>query len=195
MISPARSDAVISCPRCGFALSNDVITGMTPLPCTHCGAEIRVAPFPALFKDLEPGGCGEQLQTDREASCFYHPDKRAVVPCAVCGRFLCSLCDIQLAAQRLCPSCVEQGKNEGRLTQLVTQRTLHDQIALSLAVIPLLFFWITIVTAPTAIYLAIRNWTSPSSLLPRTKVRFIFAIVIGALQVFGWTAFLVHSMI
>lgn len=195
MIHQPPSDAVISCPRCGFALSNDVITSVTPLPCTRCGIEIRVEPFPALFRDPAPGTVGEQRQTDQEASCFYHPDKMGVVPCSVCGRFLCSLCDIQLDGRRFCPSCVEEERNQGRLTQLVTQRTLHDQIALSLAVIPLLFFWITIVTAPMAIYLSIRNWSSPSSLLPRTRVRFLLAIAIGALQVSGWTTFLVFSMI
>jgi hypothetical protein len=195
MISPLQWDNMIVCPRCGVPLPNDVITGSAPLPCSHCQAEIKVEPFPALFRELEPGHSGEPLQTEDEASCYYHPEKKAVIACSICGRFLCSLCDLQLASQRLCPSCLEQGKRDGRLTQLVTQRTLRDQIALSLAVLPLLFFWITIITAPMAIYLSIRNWKSPLSLLPRTRIRFILAIVIGTLQVCGWTAFLVHSII
>ena len=31
---------------------------------------------------------------DGEASCYFHAHKRAAVPCDGCGRFLCSLCDL-----------------------------------------------------------------------------------------------------
>ncbi len=196
MIRPVRSGVIVACPQCGATLPNDVITATVPLPCRHCSAEVQVEAFPALVKRWTPSGQpGEPLRDDSQASCFYHPDKLAVVPCSNCGRFLCSLCDIELASERLCPACVEQGRQKGRLDRLVTQRTLHDQVALSLAFIPLLFFWITLITAPTAIYLAVRNWNSPSSILPRTKVRFVLAILIGALQISGWTVFLAHSLI
>jgi hypothetical protein len=196
MIRPVRSSVIVACPQCGAALPNDVITATVPLPCTHCGAEVQVEAFPALVKGwTQSVQSGEPLREASQASCFYHPDKLAVVPCSSCGRFLCSLCDIQLASERFCPACIEQGRQKGRMDRLVTQRTLHDRVALSLAVIPLLFFWITLVTAPTAIYLAMRYWNSPCSILPRTKVRFVFAILIGAFQIVGWTAFLTYSLI
>jgi predicted permease len=76
----------------------------------------------------------------------------------------------------------------------MNQRTLHDQVALSLALIPLVFFRAMIITAPTAIYPAIRKWYSPSSILPRTKVRFVIAISIGALQILGRAALPAHRL-
>jgi len=46
--------------------------------------------------------------------------------------------------------------------------------------------WLTIITAPTSIYLSIRHWNSPMSVIGRTKVRFILAIVISGLQILAW---------
>jgi hypothetical protein len=135
---------------------------------------------------------GDSLQTDDEASCFYHPEKKAVVACESCGRFICSLCEISMAGRRLCPNCMELGRNQEKIAELVTHRSLHDQIALSLAIVPLLIYFITLITAPMAIYFSIRHWKSPTSILPRwSKVRFVFAILIGLLELGIWAAVLV----
>ena len=45
---------------------------------------------------------------------------------------------------------------------------------------------ITLITAPMALFLAIRYWNAPRSLIHRTKVRFIFAILFSSLQIVGW---------
>jgi hypothetical protein len=124
-----------------------------------------------------------------ESSCFYHPHKRAVLPCESCGRFLCSLCDVELSGQHLCPGCLETGKRKGRLEQLQNHRLRYDKIALGLAVLPVLLIataWFTIVTAPAAMFVAIRHWKSPSSLLTQSKVRFVVAMLIAGLQLAGW---------
>ena len=39
---------------------------------------------------------------------------------------------------------------------------------------------------PMALYMAIRNWRKPSSILPRTKIRFWIAAVLSALQITSW---------
>jgi hypothetical protein len=71
---------------------------------------------------------------------------------------------------------------------LVTGRTLYDHVALVLATLPVLTIWLTLVTAPMAIYMALRHWNSPSSLLRRSRIRFVLAIILGALQIAGWLA-------
>jgi hypothetical protein len=124
---------------------------------------------------------------DDEASCFYHPDKRAVIPCDSCGRFLCSLCDIELNNRHICASCLETGQEKGKIKNLENHRKLHDSIALHLAVLP-------IVTAPVAFYLAIRHWKTPSSVIPRSKIRQILALLISGGQMVGWSA-LIYSMV
>jgi hypothetical protein len=123
---------------------------------------------------------------DLEAECFYHPGKKAVIHCATCGRFLCSLCDADMGGEHVCFSCLESGRKKHKRLDLEKQRTLWDNLALNLALYPLLFFWITIVTAPAALYLSIRHYNSPSSIIPRTKIRYWLAGIFSTLQILGW---------
>jgi len=60
-------------------------------PVRVAARDIRVEVFPAFFC----GGAGGRLSgyaghADTEAACFYHPQKKAVIPCDSCGRFLCA---------------------------------------------------------------------------------------------------------
>ena len=43
----------------------------------------------------------DALLSEGESSCFYHPNKRAVVPCDQCGRFLCTLCRVDFGQRVL----------------------------------------------------------------------------------------------
>ena len=188
----------IRCGACGASISDTVFNALSPGRCESCGVLMEVAVFPALFSEPAPVTSGESLVVEDEAGCFYHPGKRAVVHCASCGKFLCSLCQVELGDRKLCPNCVELGKNRGRLTELITQRTLYDQISLSLVIWPLLsliFFWVTIVTAPMAVYVAVRYWKAPTSVVRRSKIRFILAVFIALIQVGGWTALLTRLLL
>lgn len=155
-------------------------------PCPGCGAVMQVEVYPALFRRLTPGRDGEALVVESEASCFYHPQKKALLPCEGCGRFLCALCDCELHGQHFCPACLETGKKKGKIKRLENERTLYDNIALSLSLYPLLIFYLTLITAPMALYLALRYWNAPRSIVHRTKLRFICAIVFASLELAGW---------
>jgi hypothetical protein len=155
---------------------------------------MQVDVFPAAFRELARGTAGESLLADDEASCFYHPKKKAVIPCEACGRFLCALCDIEFNGRHLCPSCLETGKRKHKIKNLEKHRTLYDSIALALAVYPMLFFWPTLFTAPAACFVGVRYWNAPRSIISRSKVRFIAAFVLAGLQIAGWSG-LVYSWI
>jgi hypothetical protein len=157
-------------------------------PCPACGVPLLTEVFPALFRKTSAGQTGEAVIIEGESSCFYHPQKKAVLPCEGCGRFLCALCDCSLHGKHYCPTCLEAGKTKGKIKSLENQRTLYDQVALSLAILPLIFFYFTLVTAPMALFVAIRYWNAPRSILRRTRIRFIIAIVIALLEIAGWTA-------
>jgi len=147
--------------------------------------------FPAFFRPAAHGHDGDPLLVEGEASCFYHPQKKASLPCEACGRFLCALCDCELHGQHFCPGCLETGKRKGKIKKLENQRTLYDNIALALVTYPvvLLFgIYFTFITAPMALYLAIRHWNSPGSIVRRTKVRFVAAIILAMLELAGWVA-------
>jgi hypothetical protein len=123
-----------------------------------------------------------------ESGCFYHPAKRAVAACESCGRFLCALCDLDLNGEHICPACLETGRRKGKLKQLENRRVLYDAVALSLATLPLLFFWPTIITAPCALYVVVRRWNAPASLVRRGKWRMVLAAILAILEIAAWIA-------
>jgi hypothetical protein len=58
----------------------------------------------------------------------------------------------------------------------------------------MILFYVTFITAPIAIIVAVRHWNSPPSMIHRTKTRYVVAIILAALQVVGWI-FLVIALI
>src|SRR3954463_6063163 len=133
--------AVATCPKCQMPLPESAINAGQIEKCPACPAQVEAILFPAVFKKPDSGKPGETILVEGEASCFYHPQKRATIPCAICGRFLCALCDVELNDQHLCPGCLDTGRKRGKLVQLETRRTLHDSSALVLSVIPVICMW------------------------------------------------------
>lgn len=183
---------LITCAKCNKPLPNKLFNTFDLSECPSCKALIRVDVFPAFLKEQKTDlAAGEEL-FDKESGCFFHPQKRAVTPCAICGRFLCSMCDIEFNGQHVCPVCIDTGKKKKKIVNLETHRTLYDNISLVLATVPLLLFYVTIITAPMSLFVALKYWKAPSSIIPRTKVRFIFAIFFSVLQITGWIVLFVY---
>ncbi len=181
--------SLIACSKCRVVLLGDVFNIPDLTPCPACQTPIQVELFPAYFKPVTVGRTGQRITMDGESTCFYHAEKKAVVPCDVCGRFLCGLCDLELNDQHICPHCLNTAQKKGRLPQLDHRRTLWDTGALLLAVLPILLVITVpflILTAPAAILLALRHWNTPSSLIQRTKIRPILTIVFGLAGIFVW---------
>lgn len=139
------------------------------------------------------GESGETLLIDDESSCFYHANKKAIIPCDACGRFLCALCHVDMEGKNLCPSCLEAGQKKNKIKNLQMHRTLYDSIALSLSILSMLVWFITFLTAPIVIFMVFRYWNSPGSIVPRTKIRFIAAFFVAGLQITGWV-FLIYFL-
>ncbi len=175
------------CTRCQQPLPLIIFRKDEFRPCPSCGAMTYGVVFPAFMKENSPSRAGESLLVDTDASCFYHSQKKAEVACEYCGRFLCALCDVEMDRNHLCPPCIESGKEKGRIKTLENRRTLYDSIALSLSILPLLAYCLTIVTAPIAIYMVFRYWNAPTSILHRGKWRMVVALFLSAAQVVGWS--------
>lgn len=176
----------VLCSSCHTPIPAALCNSGDSIHCPHCSVSLQAELFPAILRPLHEGSSIGLQVTEGEASCFYHPDKQAVKICSSCGRFICSLCEIDLAGRCLCPVCLEQGRQNEQLSELVTKRTLHDSIALNTTFLPLLIWPITLITAPIAFYLAITAWRKPSSILPRTRIRLVLALLFSALQIIGW---------
>lgn len=150
----------------------------------------RVEVFPALWRPVTAGRVGERLLIEGEASCFYHPERKAEVPCSECGRFLCALCDVPLNDRHLCPGCLDSGTRKGRLLELEQRRFRYDTLALALAVIPMLLWFMSFATAPAAIGLAVYGARQPRSLVARYWPRAVVAILLGMFTLVGWVVVL-----
>ena len=78
-----------ACSKCWTPLPADFLNVEEYRACPSCASMVRLEVFPAYFRETAKGSAGEALLADTEASCFYHPQKRASVVCSECGRFLC----------------------------------------------------------------------------------------------------------
>ena len=185
------ANPLIACPQCRAWLLEGVFNRPDLTPCPSCGTPLQIDAFPALFREISVGQNAQPVMVEGESSCFYHPQKKAVVPCAGCGRFLCALCDCEFGNEHFCPGCLEAGKSKGKIKALDNQRTRYDHIALALALLPVLIFYFTIITAPMTLFVAIRYWNSPRSPVQRSRIRFVLAIIIALLQIGGWTTFFI----
>ena len=171
--------AVLTCGACDAALSPDAVNAPAPGHCPQCGAETEAAVFPAFFRELTPGISGEKTLFDDESSCFYHPSKKAVVPCDICGRFLCALCDVEMHGQHMCPSCIDAGKTKGKMAQLEVERMRWDAVALFLAGLGLLIWYFAPFTAPATLFIVIRHWRTTLSPVRPSRWRFVLAFFIA----------------
>lgn len=182
------TEQAIQCAKCKRSLPPEIFNSGREAACPGCGSATEVEVFPAFFREAAQGTTGEAVLLDGEAGCFFHPEKKAVVHCDGCGRFLCGLCDCELHGKHFCPGCLETGGRKGRIQNLENQRTLYGGVALSLALLPLIVWPLTLVTAPIAIYIALRHWNAPRSIVSPGRWPQVLAVIFATLELAGWAA-------
>jgi hypothetical protein len=172
----------IVCGALSWPLPPDLRSSEEEMTCPICRAPVLVNVFPA-FAHSHTGSIPQPLGENTEASCFYHLRSRASTPCDECGRFLCSLCTLEIPGAKLCPVCFEASVRGRKLQHLETSRTMHDSIALALATVPALMVWPVFITAPLTLFWIGRHWNSPTSILPRSRWRFYFAGLLAVAEI------------
>jgi hypothetical protein len=130
------------------------------------------------------GRAGQSLADASEASCFFHPQKKAACTCETCGRFLCDLCDLDFGGQHICPSCLAAGRKKGVLKQYDQFRLSWSGVALLIALVPpIAFIGFTpgnLMFGMVAVVIALIGLKKPRSLTGRRRiVSFTLAIVLG----------------
>ncbi len=187
---------LLPCPACGGALPWPAVGAVTQSRCPSCTAKVEGVVFPALFRPSGEAAPAETRVAADQSACFYHPGKTATVPCDGCGRLLCSLCDFPLGDRHLCPNCLEAGPDADDRSRLERRRTLWDSVALGVAFLPMLLFWpMTFVTAPAALFLSIRHWRDPGrGPLPRLPWRNGLAALLATGQIAAWVGLLITML-
>jgi hypothetical protein len=189
---PVPESGLIACGRCKSPLPQDLFNRAEMSACPNCGTDVRVLTFPAFNRRRSETVRAEAVVADGEAGCFFHPAKKAVVACGNCGRFICALCDLELNGLHLCPTCLESGKQKGKLAGIDNQRTNYPSIALTLAVVSTLFWPFSLITAPITLFIVFWYRKAPGSLVGGSgKGRRIAAAALAVLQMIGWTVFFI----
>jgi hypothetical protein len=160
--------------------------------CTSCGSRNTVRVFPALFAAPAAPAVPE-VARDGEAACFDHPAKRAVAACHQCGRFVCLLCSVEFEGKVWCPSCVAAGRGVSQPIRLEPSRMLYDSIALTVPLVSLVLFWpMTLITAPATLVFSVMKWQRPLSLVRRSRWRFVVAVLVALAETAAWSWLLVY---
>lgn len=177
--------ASLTCDRCRARLPVSAVNTPDLVACPSCRTPLRFLVFPAFYRAHAPAQVGETIMVEGESSCFYHPAKKAVVPCDGCGRFLCALCDVDLDDKHLCPKCVEAAKTKRTIDTLESERYLYDSMALNFAAIALLLAfcmpYVSVFLAPAAVFVAVRHWNKPRSVVRPDRGRLAAAIIIAVI--------------
>ncbi len=175
-----------ACHNCGRILNGQYINTAMFVPCPLCSKSVMVREYPAVEGSGKVDGARHAIRTDEQAGCYYHPKRTAEEVCAGCGRFICALCVVELKGQRLCPACLRQGVEQDPSSEIVQSHMRYDKVAMLLALVPILFWPLTIVTGPAALYMVARHWKRPVSLVTRGRIRLAIAALIGLVQTSGW---------
>jgi hypothetical protein len=140
--------------------------------------------FPALTA-ARPRVVPAAVLEAEHATCFYHQTNQAETVCEGCGRLVCAICGIDFGGRRVCPPCIAEVKVDD--AQAVSRRILFDGIALAVALLPMLMWPVTLVTAPLALGFVIVGWRKPRSLVAGNRIKLVSAGLLALIQISGWT--------
>jgi len=175
----------VPCNRCDRPLPTWELAAQHAALCPECGAYSTVRVFPALFYGPS-GPATAEAAGEGEATCFDHPAKRAMASCSRCGRFVCQLCLVDFKGAVWCPACFTAGEYAAKTGEPENSRTLYDSTALMVAVVPLLLWPFTAISAPIALFVALRYWNRPLSLVRRWRWRSVLAALVALCEIAGW---------
>lgn len=184
----------VTCPCCGFAVNKEAASpeGLT---CALCHCRMEAAVFPALF--TRDGNHAHSPVVADESACYFHADRVAEFACSRCGRFLCPMCRIAWPGEDLCVACLEAASEAQRTTKnngtaLASSRFHFDSLALALSTLPVLTWFLSLITAPVALGFAVFTFRKECSIAPRGKFRFVLAMLFSAATIAGWVALFIY---
>lgn len=173
----------LACPKCRRALGDESWIDAGRGRCHACELDFEFHSFRALHARPAPVA-PRAVQAAENATCFFHAENQAETACESCGRFICGVCAVEFAGRKLCPSCVATVRTSDQGE--VRSRVLYGGIALALALLPLLVWPFTVITAPAALVVVIMGWRKPPSLVNPGRGRLIVAGLAALLQIAVW---------
>jgi hypothetical protein len=162
---------MVACPNCGLEVA-PARTEKGWQSCSGCDNRLQIRTWPIARQRANPAAA-----LPDQATCFFHPDKGFQACCQRCGRFVCALCDLQLGAEHVCPTCFERGRADTGLNSSKAEWRHRDVLYDSIALVAgwgWIIVWPVILAAiPVTIVLHVKYRKAPRSyLIPRSGWRF-----------------------
>lgn len=158
------------------------------------GAAHHVWIHPAIFRQKNAVS-PEALVEEGQSTCFFHPKNPATSICSISGRMICELCTTEWEGEKVSFEALQTTIKKGPQKAQHSGWIKWDDVALSLAVFPLILWFITIVTAPIALGICLWFWrkgvTSP---VRSSRWRYVVAGLLSILQIGFWLWFLFSEM-
>jgi len=173
---PQTVPGTVACPNCGGAVTpTEAPAGWQN--CPYCDKRLRIQVWPVVRQKTNAASAMPE-----QATCFFHPEKAFEACCQRCGRFVCALCDLQLGAEHVCPTCFERGRTDsglqGGTAEWRHRDVLYDSIAVTIGWGWILVWPVIIAAIPATIVLHVKFRKAPRSyLIPRSGWRFWAAYV------------------
>lgn len=169
--STSSARGLIACPDCGGAVA-PLQTESDWQSCPYCQQRMHIQAWPAVRQSTDAAAAMPE-----QATCYFHPDKAFQACCQRCGRFVCALCDLQLGAEHVCPTCFERGRSDaginGGKAEWRNRDVLYDSIALTVGWIWIVVWPAIVAALPAAIVLHVKYRKAPRAyLIPRSGWRF-----------------------
>ncbi len=168
---PPIAVGTVICPNCnGDVAPAETKTGWQT--CPYCEKRLQIRVWGAVRQNTNAAAA-----LSDQATCFFHPEKAFQACCQRCGRFVCALCDLQLGAEHVCPTCFERGRADSIAqagkAEWRHRDVLYDSIAVTLGWGWILFWPVIVAALPIAIFLHVKYRKAPRSyLIPRHGWRF-----------------------
>jgi len=174
--SSAEPRAAVACPHCTADIAA-AETSPESQTCPYCGKQLQIRFWPIIRRNTQAA-----TALLDQAPCFFHPEKAFQTCCQRCGRFVCALCDLQLGAEHVCPTCFDRGRDDSSAGAEKGEWRYRDVLYDSIAVTVgwgWILFWPTLIAAiPATIILHVKYRKAPRSyLISRSGWRFWVAYV------------------
>ena len=177
----------LRCVSCGVALPGGASVNDPPIErtCIACQTRQIVCHFPAQTRLAARATDDAQAQTG-DAVCFHHAERQAEAVCDSCGRFLCGLCRIDFNGRTLCPACLALTQTAAPAEAHIPRHIRYDKIALLCILLSPFLYILSFVNAGISLFLCIRYWKRPQSILPVNRWRFVLAGSLSVLVLASW---------
>lgn len=184
MPPPSPDGFAPPCPKCKAALAGLDMAGEAGTgQCQACATPLEFTLFPARRRGRRVVRADRSLEGD--STCYFHPTNHAAAICGGCGRYMCAICEVPTEdGGKLCPPCVSAARK--KTIQKADEVVVYDQMAFSAAIVPILIWPITLVTAPIVLGLIFYGWNKPRSLVRPGRWRFVVAGILAVIQIGGW---------